>query len=817
MIGTFAAFRDGMPVIVFGFALGFFVRGSGLLPEPPLWLAVMLLTVLALAFLCVRKLARVWSALAASLLGFLTVLFPAEAAPNEGLFELAGVVTAHVDGDTEDGCDVRVTGSRSLASRSSPIANGSLVRLRPCGAVPGSHVRALVKTTARVAFRNRDGPRTFRDPFRPHLSARVIGTLARDESPLEWPRVVLARARTALRERLAHTLHGKAAGLALALVLGDASRLDDESLASTRMLGLSHVLAVSGMHVVLVVGAVRLVLRALVRRLTWLTARIPADAFASGVAVPLVLAYAEVAGGSPSAWRAAWMSTIAWSARAMLREPDARATFGAAFVVELVLAPRDGFSLGFWLSMAATWALVAGPRGSREGSLLRRVASETWQATWRCTVATLPIVVTFFAWPSPLSLVANLALAPIGGFFVLPLATLHALVSALSLELGTFAAPLTQKTLDGFLVACDFGAKWSPDVMPKATTDLQCVALTLACAAMLLPMRARFRVAAFAASVALAFADEHAVREARSREGTLRVTMLDVGQGDALLVEMPDGRVMMVDVGGAIMLGPDPGERAVVPVLRNKRIDRIDVFVASHPHPDHIGALATVADAIAIGEVWDTGEAAAAGEPRTYLDSLEALRRRGTRMRAPSDLCGRTHRFGGAAVEVLAPCPGPDALEDTNDNSFVLRITMGERSMLLTGDIEERTERRLVESGVELYADVLKVAHHGSRTSTTEAFLRAVSPSTALVSAGHPSPFHHPHASTTDRLRTYNVRTLTTGECGSIELRTSGSEWSIETFTPCAGSEPAVLLVPVDRHSRAVLEEHRRLPAKVLL
>jgi competence protein ComEC len=806
-----------MPVIVFGFALGFFVRGLGLLPEPPLWLAVMLFGVLALAFLCVRRLAGVWAALAASLLGFLTVLFPAEPASNEGLFELAGVVTAHVDGDDEDGCDVRVTGSRALASRGAPIASASLVRLRPCDAVPGSHVRGLVKTSARVTFRNRDGPRTFPDPFRPPLNASVIGALVLDDSPFEWPRVVLARARTALRERLTQTLHGKAAGLALALVLGDASRLDDESLASTRMLGLSHVLAVSGMHVVLVVGAVRLALRALVRHLTWLTARVPADAFASGVAVPLVLAYAEVAGGSPSAWRAAWMSAIAWSARATLREPDARATFGAAFLVQLVLAPRDGFSLGFWLSMAATWALIAGPRSAREGSLLRRVASETWQATWRCTVATLPIVVTFFAWPSPLSLVANLALAPIGGFLVLPLATLHALVSALSLEVGTFAAPLTQKTLELFLVACDFGARWSPDVMPKATTDLQCVALTLACAAILLPMRARFRVAAFAASVALACADEHAVREARSRDGTLRVTMLDVGQGDGLLVEMPDGRVMMVDVGGAIMLGPDPGERAVVPVLRNKRVGRIDVFVASHPHPDHVGALATVAGAIAIGEVWDTGEAAASGEPRAYLDTLGSLRRHGTHMRGPSDLCGRTHPFGGATVEVLAPCPGPDALEDTNDNSFVLRLTMGERSMLLTGDIEERTEARLVASGADLHADVLKVAHHGSRTSTTEEFLRAVSPSIALVSAGHPSPFHHPHPSTTERLRTYNVRTLTTGECGSTELSTTGSTWSVDTFVPCAGLEPAVLAVPLDRHSRAVVEEHRRLPAEVLL
>jgi competence protein ComEC len=196
----------------------------------------------------------------------------------------------------------------------------------------------------------------------------------------------------------------------------------------------------------------------------------------------------------------------------------------------------------------------------------------------------------------------------------------------------------------------------------------------------------------------------------------------------------------------------------------------LDVVVLTHPHPDHYGGLAALIDAVQIGELWDSGQSASeadlTGTARRALELVEQARARGTRVLRPAELCGRARDFGAARVDVLWPCPAFDPGFDPNDNSLVLRVTLGEHAILFTGDIEGHAEAALIAQRARLRADVLKVPHHGSRTSSSDAFLRAVSPTLAVISAGAVNPFGHPHAEVLERLHRHNARVIDIGERG---------------------------------------------------
>jgi competence protein ComEC len=602
-------------------------------------------------------------------------------------------------------------------------------------------------------------------------SGRVVD--AETIGPGRGVAALVDRARAHVRRRILATFTAGTEPLARALVLGetDLTQADD---AAFRVSGLSHLLAVSGMHLVLVVVALLALLRRALAFVPFVAERWDVGRAVAAAGVPLSWAYADFAGGSGSAIRAAYMLSVALGARALRRRPDGARALGWSVLLLAAFDPLVAFDVSFVLSAAATAGLLAFARPLEERLARRlprfaRKLATPVATTLAATIACAPVIAVFAPTLPVGGVVANLIAVPVGELAALPMCLFHALLEWVPpVERG---CAIAASGALGFVraVARVFSepAWMSLEVPPPSPAQLG------ALVAGLVALRLRRWRAAMAALVVV-LAVEAGLRVAAHRTGRLSVTFLDVGQGDAAFVSLPDGDAVLIDGGGLVGSPVDVGDLVVAPFLRGARRDRLRAVLLSHPHPDHYLGLASGTARVRVDEMWDTGQGEQEALDGAHGELLRRLRARGVVVRYAPELCGE-REIGGARFEVLAPCPGPLSDRGPNDNSLVVRISYRERSFLFVGDAEHIEEDALLaSSGERLRADVLKVGHHGSRTSSQPVFLARVRPAHAVISVGARNGFGHPSPQTLEALAAVGARTWRTDRDGAVTATTDG-------------------------------------------
>jgi len=275
-------------------------------------------------------------------------------------------------------------------------------------------------------------------------------------------------------------------------------------------------------------------------------------------------------------------------------------------------------------------------------------------------------------------------------------------------------------------------------------------------------------------------------------DGKLHVEFLDVGQGDSALVTFPNGQTMLIDGGGIVAYRSDDedddqiepdipriGEMVVSEFLWEKGYSKIDHLVASHADADHAQGLADVVRNFDVGGIyigaWPHGE--------SELDELFAA---AAKRSVPIEQVGRGDRFeiGGVSIETVWPIKGRELSGSDNNSSIVMRLIYKDRSFLFTGDIEKDAEIELTSGTTQLQADIVKVPHHGSRTSSSEAFVDRTKAKWAVIPVGRRSRFGHPHPEVTERWKKAGIQVLSTGEKGTVHFATDGREVKVSTFLP---------------------------------
>jgi competence protein ComEC len=564
----------------------------------------------------------------------------------------------------------------------------------------------------------------------------------------------LDRGREGLAGHLARVL-GDAPALPLiqALVIGDRSGFDQDDWEVLTRTGTNHLVAISGLHVGLIAGGVFV----LVRRLWSLSARLTVGLAAPRAAaiggLLAALGYAGLAGFAVSTQRALVMVAVVLAALFWQRTLRPYHALILALVGVLLVDARAVLSPGFWLSFGAVAVLLFN-LGHRLPS--RDLWTRWGRAQWAVAIGLLPLLFLLFGRASLIAPLVNLVAVPIFSLMLLPLvlvASLLSLIPGLGLPLQ-WTAHLLGWCLDG--LSWIAGLSWAAMALPQRPSWVWPVAgagVVLLLAPRGLPGRWLGALLLFPMFV---------LRAPEPPHGEAWFTLLDVGLGLAAVVRTRDG-TLVYDTGPGFPSGFNTGSAVVAPFLAAQGVRRIERLVVSHADRDHAGGLVGLADRVAIDRI-DSGEPGRLGFP-----GVEPCR------------AGEQWEWSGVSFRFLHPA---DASFRGNDASCVLRLETGGRSILLTGDIEARVERRLArELGDLLASDVLVAGHHGSATSTHPEFLDAVAPGLVLFPSGYANQFGFPASVVRERIAVRGIPVLDTGLVGAIELRlgpngTVGGPWA---------------------------------------
>ena len=584
----------------------------------------------------------------------------------------------------------------------------------------------------------------------------------------------------------------------LAIVLGHKGSLPEDIQTDFRTAGAAHLLVVSGLHVGFIAAAALFGWRQLLRTIR---SRLPRDRLpgwrptplAAVLSLPPVLLYCSLVGWRVPTLRAALMIGSFLLAACIERRSDARYALALAAVLIVLVDPWAFADVGFRLSFAAVAAILLAT-----AAVLKPYPSppSVWQrvrdylltyvtASAAAYLGTLPVLAQAFHTVPTFGIPANLLLLPLAALLVpagmLTLGLLVLWPAAAAVAFSVLAHPLSWLVGLTNLIAGLPNAQ----IHLAAPSPLMIAAWYGALASLVVAGRWPKRLA-YAGACVLVLLLGAGWQVLETRSDRLRVTFLDVGTSDAILVQAPGNHNLLIDGGGTYDGRFDVGARVVAPVLWDRHVRRFDLVALTHPHPNHARGL------VSILRLFPTAHLLTNGSPmqHDYLrDILAAGERWHTQHHTALD-GPREWRWGDLRLTVLSPPSTAEQAripwhpETENDRSLVLLLQYGEVRILLTGDIEHATEYWLTVYRDDLRADVLQVPHHGSKTSTLPAFVRHVRPRDGIISLGAGNPYGHPHPDVLNTLADQHVRVWRTDVHGAVTISTDGSTYEILTHHP---------------------------------
>jgi competence protein ComEC len=618
------------------------------------------------------------------------------------------------------------------------------------------------------------------------LHARVLRDNGVERgNPSTW----LPRARAWALRCINEQLDPVSAGLLTGALWGERAHMAPEIHAAFVATGTVHVLVTAGLHVGIMAG----LFLALFRCLRF--GRV-GSALAT---VPLVLLYAAFAGAHIPVMRAAITTACVLLARASGADVAGLRSFALAVLVDCALAPAAPTGPAFWLSVCCVATILVFSKPMEARTLwLPRMLRAPISVSLAAQIGTWPLVAAMFH-------IVSLS-APLANLIVIPLISLELACGVVLLALDVSSAALCHvlpvafqapSVLAHTIIAIVIGIAHVPQAAVTTSSpslvSLCTYYIMLAVAGWLCINHARADVrftqwhlrltprAASAVLIALAQLIPIAAIAAHAWSQPLTLTMLDVGQGDGMVLETPHHHIIILDTGGKLELHAgqqltSPAERAgasvLLPFLAYQGIHRVDLLVLTHPHGDHVGGAAPLLHTIPVERIWDSGQPYGG---RAYQDAMSAT----AVLHLPVHIARRGDTYDtddGVHISVLAPFarPLPPSPNSINEGSIVLRIAYREQRWLFMGDAGIPTEMRLLAAGDTLSSTLLKVGHHGSAGASDPAFLAAVHPTLALISVGRHNLFHHPAASTLQTLNSLGVEVLRTDQCGAIAITPDG-------------------------------------------
>jgi competence protein ComEC len=567
--------------------------------------------------------------------------------------------------------------------------------------------------------------------------------------------------------------HPLSGAVVTAILIGDRTGLPDEIRDRLQAAGTYHVLAISGGNIAILAGLVVALLAGVGIR----------GRRAALVTAVLLLAYAQIVTAGPSVWRATLMAVLYMMARALDLRAGPWQSAGMAAALMAAAAPLDVLDAGFALTFGATAALVEA--ASRLSERSSRSAPVRWLmtslvASGAVELFVLPVAAQTFSQVTAAGLVLNLVAVP--AMALVQVAGMAALLPDALAGIAAMAGWVAHAGA-GILI----GSSRLVGVAPWLTARVPAPGigmLALYYAALLIALyasHARVRRAGVFAAMAVVLTAASTMWWCPSAPlpHAMQLTMFDVGQGESLLVRGPTGRTLLIDAAGAPFgAGLDIGARVLTPALWARGVRALDALLLTHGDPDHIGGATTLIDVFQPRHVWE-----GVVVPRHAASARVRARASETGATTSALRAGHEWMWDNAVIRVLHP-PEPDWERPRvrNDDSVVLEVRYGDVAMLLTGDISHDVERAILPQLTPARWRVLKVAHHGSRTSTSAALLEAWRPQLALISAGRGNSFGHPTADVLRRLDAIGATTLRTDLYGQITVETDGRTLRWSTF-----------------------------------